>query len=237
MLPLFYISHHEAQMETTRFDISKAFSENISGKIRPYLLSTSLNVVWMSLDKEAKTMLDVGCGKSDPMKFINRNKSFYAIGIDIFRPYLKRSKSRRIHDDYILCDATKLPIKSKSIDIVLCTEVLEHLERTSGLSLLGKLASVAKKQVVITSPIGDYEQSAYDGNLYQEHKWIWTPHELEALGYKVIGIGLRNIGGDNRVFSRFNALKLLGDLIWLIAGTFTHFLPQSAGDMVCIKKI
>ncbi|MGD6805676.1 MAG: methyltransferase domain-containing protein [Candidatus Bathyarchaeia archaeon] len=224
-------------METTSYDAAKGFSENISRKIRPYLIFTSLNVVWMSLDKEAKTVLDVGCGKSDPMKFINRNKSFYAIGIDIFKPYLKKSKFHRIHDDYILCDATKLPIKSKCVDIVLCTEVLEHLERAPGRELLGKIASIAQKQVVITSPIGDYEQSAYDGNPYQEHKWIWTPSELQALGYKVIGIGLRNIGGDNRIFSRFNTLKLLSDLIWIIAGPFTRFLPQSAGDMVCIKKI
>ena len=220
----------------TKYD-SKSLSESISGKIRPYLIFTSLSIVWMSLDKKANTVLDVGCGKSAPMKFINRNRSFYAVGIDIFKPYLKKSKTHRIHDDYILCDATKLPIKNKSIDIVLCTEVLEHLERTLGRELLSEIASVAQKQVVVTSPLGDYEQSAYDGNPYQEHKWIWTPNELEALGYRVIGVGLRNIGGDNRVFSRFNILKVLGDLIWLIAGPFTHFLPQSAGDMVCIKKL
>ena len=41
-------------------------------KLRPYIPFSALNTVWRKLDKSSRTILDVGCGKGEPMAFINR---------------------------------------------------------------------------------------------------------------------------------------------------------------------
>jgi len=212
-------------------------THNISGKLRPYLFFTSLNTVSTLIPKDSKSLLDIGCGKSEPMQFLNRSRIFYTLGLDIFKPYLKISKARSIHDDYILCDVTQMPLQSKSMDVALCTEVLEHLDRALGEKLLKVLEETTRKEVIITSPVGEYEQSAYDENPYQAHRHIWCPDELSALGYRVIGIGLRNIGGDQGPFGRTKRTKPIGDLLWVLAGPITHFIPSLAGDMVCAKTL
>ena len=176
------------------------FMERIEHKIRPYLIFTALNTVCRSLHTNALSILDVGCGKGEPMKFINRNKSFYAVGLDVFKPYLRDCKKRGIHNDYILCDVKRLPLSERSFDVVLCTEVLEHLERRHGEELLQFMEKTARKQVIIATPVGEYKQLAYDGNPYQEHRWVWSPTEINRFGYEVRGVGVRGLGGEEGLF-------------------------------------
>ena len=67
-------------------------SEKLSLRLRPLMPLTALNTCWRFLDKSAQSILDVGCGKGAPMKFINRARNFYVVGLDIFRPYLMEAK-------------------------------------------------------------------------------------------------------------------------------------------------
>lgn len=143
---------------------------------------TVLNTVWRLIDKEAKTVLDVGCGKGEPMRFINRHKHYFTVGVDIFEPYLRECERQRIHNQHILCDIRNLPFRDKSFDVVLCLEVLEHLEREDGGKLLREMERTAKKQVILSTPVGKYKQVSYEDNPHQEHKHIWSPDEMQALG-------------------------------------------------------
>jgi SAM-dependent methyltransferase len=156
---------------------------------------TALNTLWRFLDKNARSILDVGCGKGEPMKFINRARNFYAVGLEIFKPYLLEAKNDRTHDDYVLCDVRYIPIRERAVDVVLCIEVLEHLNREEGINLIRAMEKVACRQVVLTTPVGRYEQHAYDNNPYQEHRYVWSVHEIKRLGYNVKGAGLKGIPG------------------------------------------
>ena len=151
---------------------------------------------------------------------------------------IRECKRQRIHSQYVLCDVRNLPFKDKSFDIVLCLEVLEHLGREEGKELLKKMEVIARKQVVLSTPVGNYKQESYDGNPHQEHKYTWSPKEMKARGYKVSGVGLRNIGGKAGIQSPLpSPLRLLVNIIWVLAGPVVYFLPGLAGDMVCTKKI
>lgn len=197
--------------------------------VRPYLMFTALNAVWNGLAKDTCSILDVGCGKGEPMKFINRSKTFYTVGLDIFRPYLKNCKKYGIHDDYILCDAKKLPLRERSFDVVLCSEVLEHLERKNGDELIHFMEKTARKQVIITTPVGEYKQCTFEGNPYQEHKWIWSPVRLKRLGYRVRGVGIRTIGGEDGLVNRLPKIVIpLFHLVWIFTGMLTCYLPSLA---------
>jgi SAM-dependent methyltransferase len=199
---------------------------------------TVLNTLLRFLDKDAQSILDVGCGKGDPMKFINRNGSFYTVGLDIFRPYLLEAKRSRSHQDYILCDVGIMPIKERAFDVVLCIEVLEHLRREDGVKLIKSMEKVARKQVIMTTPVNRYKQKAYDGNPYQEHKYVWSVDEIKRFGYSVKGAGMQGIPGeDGLVYKIPTFLKPILHILWVFMSVFTFYKPNYAGHMICIKLV
>jgi SAM-dependent methyltransferase len=210
---------------------------NLKQKARPYIPFTSLNTAWRHIAASGKTLLDVGCGKGEPLKFINRNDKYFAVGFDAFEPYLKRCQQAKIHSMYIQGDVRCLPFANHSFDVIICLEVLEHLERADGKQLLKELERVASRQIILSTPVGKYKQNVFDGNPHQEHKCIWDPDEMKANGYKVKGIGLRNLGGNAGVESKYSApIRVLVNILWVLTSPLTHYFPNMAGDMVCIKS-
>jgi SAM-dependent methyltransferase len=215
--------------------LSRAVDRVLSA-IRPYVPFTALNTAWRFIDKDSESILDVGCGKGSPMKFINRRRQFHTVGLDIFEPYIKQCRFEGIHDDYLLCDARNMKIEEKSFDVVLCLEMLEHLEECEGMKLLKDMEEIARKQVVISTPVGVYNQKAHDNNPHQEHRHFWTPDEMRRLGYKVRGCGLRNVGNIPRGHTiALKALFLLANAVWVLASPLVYYFPRLGGDMVCIK--
>ncbi|MCL0053364.1 class I SAM-dependent methyltransferase [Dehalococcoidales bacterium] len=120
------------------------------------------------------------------------------MGIDIFKPYLLEARAKGVFSDLILGDVRFLPFKDKSFDVTICMEVLEHLDKEDGEKLLGGLERVARKQILLTTPVGKYVQHPYDGNPYQEHKYIWNEKELKKRGYKVKGLGIRGLPRERK---------------------------------------
>ncbi len=205
-------------------------------KAHPYIPFTAWNTVWRSLDKQGRSILDLGCGKGGPMRFINRHKQFHCVGLDIFGPHLSKAKEQGSHNDYVLCDVQRPPIKEKTFDIVLCLEVLEHLSKEDGQKLIADMERIARRQVIVTTPLGRYRQGTFDENPYYEHKYIWSPEELKRLGYKVKTLGLRNTGGEGGLSYRIPVIgPSLGNVVWVLAGPFTRFFSRLAGEIVGIK--
>ena len=206
--------------------------------IRPYIPFTALNTVWRLLDKKASSLLDVGCGRGTPARFLRAKRHLLTIGVDIYMPYINEAKSKFSHDEYVRGDVRSLPFRPKSFDVVLAMEVLEHLDKEEGAALLKSMEGIARHQVIITSPVGVHAQETLDGNPHQKHKHIWQPGELVQLGYKVRGHGLRNLGGRSGIQSSIpKAFRPLIDIIWILAGMITYFRPSFSGSMVCIKKV
>lgn len=87
--------------------------------------------------------------------------------------------------------------------------------------MISEVERVAKKKVIITTPRYTEKQNAFNGNPYQEHMSFWTPAELMTLGYQVRGLGLAH------------AHKI----VWILAGLFVYFFPDSAGTYVCWKRV
>jgi SAM-dependent methyltransferase len=135
-------------------------------------------------------------------------------------------------------DVRYLPFADRSFDIVICLEVLEHLEKTDGEKLLKELERVAAKQLILSTPMGKYQQGVFDGNPHQEHKHIWNPADMKEKGYKLKGAGLRNLGGKAGIESKHSeSVQVLVNMLWVVTSLFTHYFPSMAGDMVCTKKL
>ncbi len=76
-------------------------------------------VAWI-LDRRARTILDVGCGRGMPMLYLRQwRPALVSTGIDRFWPYLELCLSQRLHNAYVAGDIRQLPIRSRSFDVVL----------------------------------------------------------------------------------------------------------------------
>ena len=135
--------------------------------------------------------LDVGCGRGiiGALLRIYRDPE-RIVGIDSFRPSIDFVKKLGIYDVVIEQDISKAPIPydDKSFDLVLCMEVIEHLEKNEGLKLLDELTRVGRR-VIVSTPVAYFQQPMYDGNPYQVHKSHYSMKELEKKGFEVHGVG------------------------------------------------
>ncbi len=207
-------------------------------KIGEYVPFTASNLVWRLLNNSSKSLLDVGCGPGRPGRTIKRHKNIFTVGADIFFPYLISGKRRQIHNEYVQCDVRKLPFKEKSFDVVLCKEVIEHLEKAEGEEVIRELEQIARRQVIITTPVGGYIQQEYDGNPFQEHLSARAPTELRQSGYTVRGVGIRGMHGEQGFQKHFpKFLGFLLDIMYVLAGPIVYFFPEIACYMVCTKRL
>lgn len=155
------------------------------------ILANTPTLVTQMFSCNQKTLFDIGCGKGELLKsLLDADRisphANYTIGFDIFTPSLKVAK--KVHDDVIKCDIRSLPLRTKSCDIVMASQIIEHLTKNEGLKLLTNLKRVSKGTIIITVPVGhNPKQFLEDNNPWQTHKSAWHPDEFRARGFKVCG--------------------------------------------------
>lgn len=135
-------------------------------------------------------VLDVGFGYGLNGLMIRTRKSGapYIEGVDIFNPYVETQKKLGIYNKVVQGDARKLPYESQSFDIVLATDIIEHLEHDDGLNLLDELERVSKNIVIASTPYGYSPQEDCDDNIHQRHLSGWVLEDFKEKGYATITI-------------------------------------------------
>jgi SAM-dependent methyltransferase len=161
---------------------------------------------------EGKTIIDLGCGfgtwgHTIRSMVIQGGNRAYIVGCDIFRPFLVRNKKYNAYDDLVLCDARYLPFQPKSADIVLSFEMIEHMNKTSGIAFLISLDHLSKDRIVLSTPCGFLEQHDISETLFEEHKSFWSDKDFAENGFQVrkYGLGLNM----ELAFRSFNVLSLI----------------------------
>ena len=197
------------------------------------------NQLKKEIDKD-DTVLDLGCGYNSPLQHCNYS---YSVGVEKFKPYLEESERKNIHNKYINADIIEVEFKPKSFDIVLCSEVLEHLTKENGIKLIKKMGVWARKKVIITTPNGflpqeDFDNNVlhFDNNVLQNHISGWDYSELKELGFKLYGKHgwkkLKGIGG---------ALKYKPYIFWIvfsdITQKITYYFPKYAFQFLGVRRI
>lgn len=76
-------------------------------------------------------VLDIGCGSGVLLDRIGTTYGTTGTGIDISARSLSRAKSRAVTGSrFVVADARSLPFASHSYNLVICLDVLEHIERS-----------------------------------------------------------------------------------------------------------
>lgn len=97
------------------------------------------------------SVLDVGCGEGFTLNKLYLNKVGKVLeGIDYSKTAVALGKKQYKHLILKQGSAYKLPYKANSFDLVLCMEVLEHLDDPK--KALQELKRVSKKYIVLSVP-------------------------------------------------------------------------------------
>jgi len=184
--------------------------------------------------KDCYSILELGCGNNSPLKTLN--KRHYLVGVDLHEPYLKESKKIGIHNKYIKADIRKINFRKNSFDAVVLLDVIEHLTKEEGTSLIRKMEKWAKKKIILFTPGGYVLQKEYDKNKLQLHKSGWNADELKNLGFKVYGINGWKFLRGNKARIRFWPFDFWNK-ISQITENFAYKHPKVAFQLFCIKDI
>lgn len=187
----------------------------------------------------AKTVLDIGCGDGQLMVKVNYDKKYEVTGVDLYRPSLKKAKKTGVYKKTVLSDLKKLKFKQKSFDVVLASQVIEHVSKKNGLRIISSMEKIAREKVVISTPNGFVPFEPFedkDNNPLQIHKSGWRIKEMQRLGYKVYGQGSEFIYSSTGLLYRFRKLKNLLVIISYLLSPITYFYPNSSFIIIAIKN-
>ncbi len=133
------------------------------------------------------SILDVGCGDGSHLLFLSKVLPETYLGIDIEQESIERCKTYHPHLQFQTGNIYKLPLPDHSYDIVLCMEVLEHLDTPQ--NALQELLRTARKGIIISVPwepwfqLGNLARGKYlrsFGN-HPEHLQHWNPKSFALL--------------------------------------------------------
>ena len=140
---------------------------------------------------ECKNRIDVGAGKG-ALGYILKHyqKTEHITAIEGYEPYSELC--RKAGYDRVctltLTKGTKLPFKNSQFDVVVCSELIEHLTKAEGSALIDEMKRVGRK-VIITTPNRFFANDvAIDGNSLLSHQSLWCTKELTARGFRVHGL-------------------------------------------------
>lgn len=126
----------------------------------------------------SSTILEVGSGSLGISPYLGRSIT----GVD---HNFEGPKISYVHE--VKGDATKLPFKDRSYDIVISVDMLEHMNTKDRIKAISEMVRVAGKLVVIGVPSGK-EAEEHDKKMDSRYKWVFG-HSYHFLDEQV-GFGL-----------------------------------------------
>jgi hypothetical protein len=155
-----------------------------------YFERKELEAALTSKLQPAEIVLDIGCGIR-PQRLIRPRIHLCAEPFHQYAELLQRNRAEFSDRDLLVLQVTWAGaldvLPEKSVDTVFLIDVIEHLEKGPGVELLARTERLARKQIVIFTPLGFMPQYhpdgidawGLDGGAWQEHKSGWLPSEFD----------------------------------------------------------
>ena len=224
------------------------------------LFSSRLYILGKILQVSPKGIIDIGCGTGLAREGMRRNMYYGPyIGIDLrhkMLPMIEKDKNSR----FVCTDIINNWPKKSSADFVIFSEVLEHLDKTSGEKVLSFIKDSLIKGGIVAITVPTYRANInYDKEFKKfGHVYYWKIPELlsylDKLGFEVIEKWPTKFMGDRKSLKKIAklyedrygsaAMPVLDDLTArfgkLIAKSIMYhmiaFEDATAIQMLCKKK-
>ena len=132
-------------------------------------------------------VLDLGCGV---MQATDELKAKIIIAVDIWDVYLNQLK---YYFPTVKTDLRKLDcFLDDTYDVVICLDVLEHMEESDALRLIEKMKNICRKKLIIYTPnVFKTNERAVENswelghNEHQRHLCLLDSTKLRTLGFSI----------------------------------------------------
>lgn len=166
-----------------------------------------LEVVVGEIKETPHSILDVGCASGWFLfQLSKRFKKASCVGIDIYKDAIEYGKKKYSKIKFRVADAHKIPYKANTFDLVICTEVLEHIDHPE--TVLKEIKRVLKKNGIAVIEL-DSGSALFSiswflwrigkGGVWKDaHLHSFNPDKLEKLikkaGFKILRSQKFNLG-------------------------------------------
>jgi len=208
------------------------------------------------IEKRVQTVnvvLDIGCGI--------RPQTFFQPELHIFcEPYSEYLKKLQIrfagHSNVVFLEGTAQEIikmiPDQSVDTIFLMDVIEHLEKPEGERLISECERVARRQILIFTPLGFMPQEfgkeekdawGFGGGCWQAHRSGWTPEDfgsqweiIASKNYHKTDARGRSLDSPFGAFWAIKERKLPSLPVKL--GVLSHILPPSpSGQAIVLYRL
>ena len=149
------------------------------------------NEFWPILKQRMSTtqmVVDLGCGVR-PNFFLGQDVT---VCVELFSPYLNYLKDTHSGEEIITIKEDVLTFlkrqPARSIETIVVTDLIEHLSKNEGYSLIQEIERTVKKQALVVTPKGfmpqhveelDDEGWGFTGNILQNHVSGWEIDDFQ----------------------------------------------------------
>ena len=120
---------------------------------------------------------DIASSAADPERYSRVNWRVNIDGIEGYPPYITEMH-RFIYNEIHVGDMCRVITDVPLYDVVFLGDVLEHVEKHTGQTLVAQCIQHARKAVIITTPAKETSQGALCGNELEVHRSLWAKEEL-----------------------------------------------------------
>lgn len=214
------LAHYQQAGEEPSVLEKTYLSSNVLARMLWQRRGRQISRLLLPLMEKGDTVIDIGCGGGWYSKHFAETGAL-VLATDISTGYLRQTRlyCQGLENVAILqCDATNLPFASKSVDVILISEVLEHL--VSPEQALADIKRVLKNRGVVLMSVPSILNVELAARLraklkgqFYEHLHSYTPWDFRAFARKN-GLKVRHFGTClfipipwNSLASRINALE------------------------------
>ena len=115
-----------------------------------------------------ETILDCGCGTGANSARLARDHR-EVVGLDLAGKTLLRAKKRYSSPHFVLGDATRLPFRESSFDLIICSDVLEHIPNDD------------RAMSEISKSLADRGSGIFTVPVDLERNWVWSVRRFFGL--------------------------------------------------------
>lgn len=184
----------KSSSKEVRWDVLKTFGKIHQNIVYAHIFRNFF--IWKYCTND-KYILELGCGNGDMNEILYRNRCrINYVGIEINENCIKKINNRKFKTNFpslfLKKDLTKLPLpfKNKKFDVIICTEVIEHITKEEGRNLLIECKRLLKDDGILFLSTPDKKLS--EGIYSKDHIYEYEYEEIKKLiietGFKIIKI-------------------------------------------------